>query len=165
MSRETRAILFLFEGEQIPRSTISRIGAEIGAACNTENAKAFVFSAQEIAELMLRSNGVMIHANVETSEPQQEKTPEEEAIVYIGEIMETELRAPFNANEFVTALIKKIGEIRASFDPEVNQRFMNAMFILSGENLCISKSLMKKYKFSQEKINAIKQTYNFLAKF
>ena len=165
MPRETRAILFLFEGEQISRSTISRIGAEIGTVCNTEDVKAFVFSAQEIAELVLRNNGVMIHANVETSEPQQEKTPEEEALIYIGTIMETELKAPFNANTFVTALVKKIGEIRTSFDPEVNKRFMNAMFILSGDNLCISKSLMKKYRFSQEKINAIRQTYNFLAKF
>ena len=165
MSRETRAILFLFEGEQIPKSTIGRIGAEIGTACNAENVKAFVFCSEEIAKLVLRNNGVIMHANIETPEPQQEKTPEEEAIVYIGEIMETELKAPFNANEFVTALVKKIGEIRTSFGPEVNQRFMNAMFILSGENLCISKNLMKKYKFSQEKINAIKQTYNFLTKF
>lgn len=162
MSKETRAILLIYTGDQISQETIETIAAVIGAQCDTERIDNFVYSAEEIAAAIMQGK----RADVATVKPKtQQLTPEDEAVVFIGNVMKDALEAPFDGYNLFKELMLKIDELRNSENTEMRKQFMNALFILSQENLVISKSLMKKYHFSQEKLMTIKKTYNFVTKF
>ena len=162
--KETRAILFVFEGESIPENYAISIGQNLGLVCDAAKVTNFIFSAQDIAKCIV-SREVPELTGKSASIKQEEKTPEDEAVIYIGTIMQDALTAPFDAQVFASQIIRKVNETKANFVPEVHKQFMNALFILSQENLVVSKTLMKKYHFSQEKLTTIKKTYNFLTKF
>lgn len=161
MNKETRAIVLIFEGTEVSAETLDVIAAAIAAQCNTMTVDNFVYSSKEIADAIMRSDlkysGIAASPAVETV-----KTPEDEAIIYIGTVMKEDLQKPFNKYTLSRAIIDKIN----SYVPgsENATRFVNALFILSQENLEVSRNLMKKYHFSVEKIAVFKKMYNALVK-
>lgn len=161
MNKETRAIVLIFEGTEVSAETLDVIAAAIGAQCNTMTVDNFVYSSKEIADAIMRSDlkcsGIAASPAVETV-----KTPEDEAVIYIGTVMKEDLQKPFNKYTLSRAIIDKIN----SYVPgsEDATRFVNALFILSQENLEVSRNLMKKYHFSIEKIAVFKKMYNALVK-
>ena len=167
MNKETRAVLIIFDGTELPATAIDTIANHIANIANTEKVDTFTYSAKEIAAAIMSNVGKIEVASVE--QKREERTPEDQAIIFIGTIMKDALEAPFDGYVLFKALVNKIDELRngliTTAGKEAYDQFMNALFILSQENLVISKSLMKKYHFSQEKIATIKKTYNFVTKF
>lgn len=161
MNKETRAIVLIFEGTEVSTETLDVIAAAIAAQCNTLTVDNFVYSSKEIADAIMRSDlkysGIATTPAVDTT-----ITPEVEAIIYIGTVMKEDLQKPFNKYALSRAIIDKIN----SYVPGSEQatRFVNALFILSQENLEVSRNLMKKYHFSIEKIAVFKKMYNALVK-
>ena len=161
MNKETRAIILIFEGTEVSEETLDVIASAISAQCNTMTVDNFVYSSKEIADAIMKSDfkygGTRPAPVIEET-----KTAEDEAIIYIGTIMEEDLKKPFNKYALSGAIIDKI----RSYEPGSVEakRFVNALFILSQENLEVSRSLMKKYHFSIEKIAIFKKMYNTLVK-
>ena len=162
MNKETRAIVLIFEGTEVSTETLDVISAAIAAQCNTMTVDNFVYSSKEISDAIMRSD--LKYSGVKPVSPVIEpvKTPEGEAIIYIGTVMKEDLQKPFNKYTLSRAIIDKInsydlGSVEAT-------RFINALFILSQENLEVSRNLMKKYHFSIEKIAVFKKMYNALVK-
>lgn len=162
MNKETRAIVLIFEGTEVSAETLDVIAAAIAAQCNTLTVDNFVYSSKEIADAIMRSD--LKYSGITAANPVTEATitPEDEAIIYIGTVMKEDLQKPFNKYTLSRAIIDKIN----SYVPGSEQatRFVNALFILSQENLEVSRNLMKKYHFSIEKIAVFKKMYNALVK-
>lgn len=167
MNKETRAVLIIFDGTELPTTAIDTIANHIANIANTEKVDTFIYSAKEIASAIMSNVEKTEVASIEPK--REERTPEDQAIIFIGTVMKDALEAPYDGYVLFKALINKIDELRndliTSSGKKAYDQFMNALFILSQENLVVSKSLMKKYHFSQEKITTIKKTYNFVTKF
>ena len=161
MNKETRAIILIFEGTEVSEETLDVIAAAISAQCNTMTVDNFVYSSKEIADAIMKSDLKCGEARP-TPVIEETKTAEDEAIIYIGTIMEEDLKKPFNKYALSGAIIDKM----RNYPPgsEEATRFINALFILSQENLEVSRNLMKKYHFSIEKIAIFKKMYNTLVK-
>lgn len=161
MNKETRAIILIFEGTEVSEETLDVIASAISAQCNTMTVDNFVYSSKEIADAIMKSD-LKCSGTKPAPVIEEKRTAEDEAIIYIGTIMEEDLKKPFNKYALSGAIIDKIknyapGSVEAT-------RFINALFILSQENLEVSRSLMKKYHFSIEKIAIFKKMYNTLVK-
>lgn len=167
MNKETRAVLIIFDGTELPNTVIDTIAKHIANIADAEKVDTFIYSAKEIASIIINNVGKPENASIEPKPI--ERTPEDQAIIFIGTIMKDALEAPYDGYVLFKALVNKIDELRNDLitqtGKEAYDQFMNALFILSQENLVVSKSLMKKYHFSQEKIATIKKTYNFVTKF
>jgi hypothetical protein len=159
MSKETQAVLLIFDGTEVDKATIVAITNALAECCGTAKVNTFVYSAKEIADMIIRNVGTAKTINLQSVD---ELSPEDNAIIYIGTVMKDALEAPYNNYNLFRALMKKIDEL--STDHEERKRFMNALFILSQENLEVSRALMRKYHLSQEKIATIRNTYNFFTK-
>lgn len=161
MNKETRSIILIFEGTEVSEETLDVIAAAISAQCNTMTVDNFVYSSKEIADAIMKSD-LKCSGTRPAPVIEETKTAEDEAIIYIGTIMEEDLKKPFNKYALSGAIIDKIKNY-APGSAEAT-RFINALFILSQENLEVSRSLMKKYHFSIEKIAIFKKMYNTLVK-
>ena len=162
-----QAIVFLFAGDDPTPALLSEAGGMLAKFCHAEGKMDVrVFSAEDLSKLAVVNT--MCTATKERAQAKTvplEKTPEEEAMIYLGTTMSTALEAPFNEYNLMMALTLQIEKTRSMSDPEPHKRLMNALFILSQENLVISKSLMEKYHFSVKKIATIKKVYNFVTKY
>ena len=151
-----RYIIIAHNGHQSTDQVRKNIANYLNKSCNTTEIKFTEISELELS--MIEKN-----FNVEPTDKNDNRTPEDEAVIYIGATFRNEL-ADFNPSKFAGALANKIAE--ASNDPsnEDNKRFMNSLFILSKDELLISQSLMKKYKINHQRIKLIKNVYNLLSK-
>ena len=91
-----------------------------------------------------------------------ELTPEDNAAILIGTTLADSI-ANYNASNFVKDILAKVEKCKRNPGKKENKAFMNALFILSNEDLRISKGLLDKYGLDPEKIAIIKKTYNFIS--
>lgn len=154
---ETRALVILFNGDEPNSAVLANVGAALNESCRAENLNCFTFSAQDLATILLKQYKFATVAST-----QEQMTPEDEAVVYIGILLEKDLKEPFDGYKFFRAVLNKIDEVKIHFSEEEHKRLMNALFILSQEDLEVSRKLLKKYHFSQEKILILKKVYNFV---
>lgn len=98
----------------------------------------------------------------EAKREEAELTPEDNAAVLIGTILADSI-ANYNASNFVKDILAKVEKCKRNPGKKENKAFMNALFILSNEDLRISKGLLDKYGLDPEKIAIIKKTYNFIS--
>ena len=154
---EARALVILFNGDEPNRAALANVGAALNESCSAENLNCFAFSAQDLATILLKAGPITI-----ASMQDEEMTPEDKAVIYIGVLLEKDLKEPFDGYKFFRAVLNKIDEVKIHFSEEEHKRLMNALFILSQEDLEVSKKLLKKYHFSQEKILILKKVYNFV---
>lgn len=152
---EVRALVILFNGYEPNEPALAKVGAALNESCSAENLNCFTFSAKDLAAMLLTPTTVAHEQN-------EERTPEDEAVIYIGTLLEKDLKEPFDGYKFFRAVLNKIDEIKIHFSEEEHKRLMNALFILSQEDLEVSRKLLKKYHFSQEKILILKKVYNFV---
>jgi len=155
MSKQIQAVVFIYEGEVVSRAIIDAMAKHLPA----DKANCFTFSYKEIVEMLVKA---AIKKEVDVDQSCEEPTPEDNAIIYIGTVMEQALKEPFDGYKFFRAVLNKIDEIKIHFSEEEHKRLMNALFILSQEDLEVSRKLLKKYHFSQEKILILKKVYNFV---
>ena len=160
---QTSAILFIYEGEVAPSDEfVIDLQTAVGRYTGAETVHAVVFTQQEIAQILLASDRVsgVVRTVTKVKNPQVEHTPEDEAIIYFGTILAHALAKPFNKKEFTGALLNAYLKLESR---EEKTRFDNALEILSGEDLKISKSLMDKYNFTKQKIAAFKTLHGFIS--
>lgn len=163
MARETRAIILLFEGNEVPIDVIGSIGTEVGTAVNASgDVTSFVFSAAEIAKAILGGESKVIHFEKPAVEAE---SPADEAMIYLGNLFKSELEKTPTVHAKRTLASAILNKINANPASEDSRRITNALHILSEENLDVSKAIMKKYHFTPEKIAVIKKTYNLLSQF
>ena len=98
----------------------------------------------------------------EAKKEEVELTPEDNAAILIGTIFADSI-ANYNASNFVKDILAKVEKCKRNPGKKENKAFMNALFILSNEDLRISKGLLDKYGLDPEKIAIIKKTYNFIS--
>lgn len=163
MSRQTRGILFIFYGQEPTEELIGVVANEIAKRCNAEsNLDSFIFDAEDLSKCIVSS----INATDKFATKKiDEHTPEEKAVIYVGTVMKDALAAPFDTTEFIGELTSHVMRAKMSPTKTESKELMNALFILSMEDLVISQSLMKKYNLSQKKIEIIKRVYNMISKF
>lgn len=97
-----------------------------------------------------------------TEEKEEKLTPEDNAVILVGTVL-AESIANYNASNFVKDILAKVEKCKRNPGKKENKAFMNALFILSTEDLRISKGLLDKYGLDPEKIAIIKKTYNFIS--
>lgn len=98
----------------------------------------------------------------EAKKEEAELTPEDNAAILIGTTLADSI-ANYNASNFVKDILAKVEKCKRNPGKKENKAFMNALFILSNEDLRISKGLLDKYGLDPEKIAIIKKTYNFIS--
>jgi hypothetical protein len=98
----------------------------------------------------------------EAKKEEIELTPEDNAAILIGTTLADSI-ANYNASNFVKDILAKVEKCKRNPGKKENKAFMNALFILSNEDLRISKDLLDKYGLDPEKIAIIKKTYNFIS--
>lgn len=98
----------------------------------------------------------------EAKKEEVELTPEDNAAILIGTALADSI-ANYNASNFVKDILAKVEKCKRNPGKKENKAFMNALFILSNEDLRISKGLLDKYGLDPEKIAIIKKTYNFIS--
>jgi hypothetical protein len=98
----------------------------------------------------------------EAKKEEIELTPEDNAAILIGTTLADSI-ANYNASNFVKDILAKVEKCKRNPGKKENKAFMNALFILSNEDLRISKGLLDKYGLDPEKIAIIKKTYNFIS--
>ena len=91
-------------------------------------------------------------------------TAEDNAAIYVGTIMEEELKH-FNPGVLIASLTKRMNDAKKQPNKKANREFMNALFILAQTDLCISREILEKYNLNAEKLLLIKETYNFVSKY
>jgi hypothetical protein len=162
---QTRALVIIYTGEEVKEDVLATIAAYLEQYGNNVT-DAVAFDAQEIGKIMLRESNCVI-GNMGKKNPvvQEAQTPEDEAVVFIGTTMKEELGSDYTDKMFVASLIDRIRRAKKYPTKTANREFMNALFILSQEDLKISASLMERYNLNPDKLAIIRETYNFLAKF
>lgn len=159
MAGQLNSIVILYEGTQPTEETISLLKEVLKEICSSGDILVSVYSGENISDIMMKET--ILHTVEKPDLEPENKTPEDEAIIYIGTLMEEELKEPFDKVNFMHAIINRTLACKKLPTSESNKRFMNALFILSQEDLKISKSLLEKYNFDREKILTIKKVYNF----
>jgi len=159
MSKEPRALVFLFNGTEPDTITIRNMVSMLAAGCTivVENCEYYSFNSADLAKLSLK----MAVNSVNTTESKEELTAEEQALIFIGNEFKEEL-SDYKPELFLSKLLQRIAELRTSSDSEYAKAFMNALFILSQKDLNISQSLLRKYRLNEKKILMIKQVYNLI---
>ena len=163
MTKETRALIILFCGEEVDEITRGLIITHLRKHCTSDSVEMIQLGSDEITKAIIEK---VCKPDDETKSSAviAMRTPEDEAVIFIGTVMKDEL-SHFNAAHFISALTNKMAEASVNPHTEENKQFMNALFILSKEDLVISKSLLTKYKLSQQRIALIKKVYTLSASF
>lgn len=163
---ETRALMFIFTGEEPSNGLVKDLAGMLTHACNvSDHLEYYMLDSDDIAKIL--SFHMMLKVSKQEqklyqSAQQKEYTPEEEAVIYIGTVMADVLGAAYKPEDFVATLTQKISEARIE-KTEESKRFMNALFILSQEDLVISQCLLRKYKLNEKKLLLIKRVYNLVS--
>lgn len=92
----------------------------------------------------------------------EEYTEEDNATIFIGTTFKDALsKYDKRPSILINKIVDKVNECKSSPNDEKSRIFINAMTILSRQDLKISESLLKKYNLDAEKIRVIRNTYDF----
>lgn len=165
--KEARIIILLFNGEAPNDLTRGAMKAALKKYCKvTSDIEMVALDSEEISRIIVseKINGEPQSIEVGEIQDMYRMMPEEKAVIYIGTLMKDEL-TNFNAVAFTSALLSRINEASTNPSQEDNKAFMNALFILSGEDLRISRTILEKYKLDPQRIALIKHAYSFASSF
>lgn len=160
---EQRFLIIKFKGEEVPEKLATGIGTRIKELCNVqEKVEVLALNEEDITNIVMHSTlKRMLTPHCFTLE-ELELTPADKAVIYVGTVLNPYLGSNYKTENFVAKLAEKITEVKNRDDSEARE-FMNAIFILSQEDLKISKSILKKYRLDENKIRIIKRLYNLIA--
>lgn len=159
---EQRFLIIKFKGEEVPEKLVTAIGTRIKEFCKVQGkAEVIALDEEDIANIVISHTLQKMLAPHYPMLAEPELTPEDKAVIYIGTVLNECLGSNYKTENFVAKLAEKITEVKNRDDSEARE-FMNAIFILSQEDLKISKSILKKYKLDENKIRIIKRLYNLV---
>lgn len=163
--KKPRVIVLVFSGEEPDEGVLTTIAANIGAMCNTEVVEPFVLGPKDIAATVLGSVHFGEIFPPKEEKPHECKTPEDNAAVFVGNLMRKELGDDFTRQFFVASLIDRIRKARKHPSNQLNREFLNALFILSQPDLNLSKTILEETHLDPDRIAIIRDTFNFMQKY
>ncbi len=149
-----RSLVFLYDGNTPSRQVIGDFAFRLSTECVATNVQAFVGDDKAIAESIIKN--VKAEADVAIEE---EMTAADKAVVFIGETFRDILSHDYTKMGFILELTRMMFQARKHPGVSKNKALMNALFILSQEDLKISKSLLEQYHLDEEKLLVIKEIY------
>lgn len=158
MDNGIHAIVIFYDGKTPTEQDIEVISSAIDNRCGiVRDGQILVYSAEELSQLVLTDSQKPIVITAGPSKKVEKRTPEDYAIIYIGEILKPYLKN-YNYEQFVPILIRKIIASQQNMT-EDDRKFLNALDILSQHTLEVSKSLLREYYFTPRILEVIKNTY------
>lgn len=112
---------------------------------------------KELAKAVLN-----VDVTTEPKDVSDELTPEDNAIVFLGTMFKSQLKK--ERHVFVAAVVNSINKALCNPTADVNRQLINAMFILSQQDLNVSKRILSEYNFDNDKIAAVRDIYNITVK-
>lgn len=161
MSNGVHAIVIFYDGKDPVDTDIALISKVVDERLGTVgDEQILVYTTEDLSRMALTGpqKPVVIAKPAEVIEP--ERTPEDYAIIYIGEVLKPYLK-DYNYEQFVPMLTRRIVAAQQN-TTEDDKKFLNALEILSKDTLKVSKSLMQEYYFTARILNVIKNIYNWL---
>lgn len=160
--KEPRILTILFIGNELSRKTIAEISAIIHKNTNCdEKLNVSQYTEQDIRNLVTQAEAMKNKGFNSQKDPATTfRTPEDECCIFIGKMFEHILLPEAPITDFMLALIAAISEAKNDPLNEKSRKFMNALFILSQEDLVISKEIMRDMHINEEKLKVIKRIYN-----
>lgn len=154
-----KAIIFMYDGRELSTSIIEAMCKYI-AQCGRTPLTVDTLSDNDITEAIAAKakQACVIKMELETPDSPQQRNAEEQAVIVIGTTMRDELEH-FNPLAFGAAIIEKVNRAKKNPNRETNRAFMNALFVLSQEDVNISQSLLDEYNMDSHKISIIKSIY------
>lgn len=148
-----RAIVLTYTCSEAPaESTL----VDIGTVLAREGVTDIRFSALSDEET---AKALLIASKQDVSISHDAKTtPEDQAVRLIGTMFEEELLG--DPIDLIVALSRAIQRAKKKPNNTANKAFMNALFILSQPDLCISKKLLVSHNIDESKIAVIRDLYN-----
>lgn len=140
-----KAILIIYNGEDLNEGIVSVIAENMRTMTNATNVDVFSLDKVDSVNPTLEDDAM---------------TPEDKAVVLIGTMMKNQLSSNPSTFEFAKELLHKIEVARNRANSKNNRAFINALFILSQEDLRISRHLLEKYHLNEELIRVIKSIYH-----
>lgn len=153
-------LVILFNGTTTHEAVRAEISRTLGELCGATSVEMLELNARELA--IVAAKPIAEQLQVEEKRESATKTAEDEAVIYIGNVMQEELSKPkFDPIDFIEVLLRKARDSKQGAD---NRALLNAMFILSQDELHVSESLMKKFNMTPYKLKLIKRCYNIICK-
>lgn len=150
-----RAVIILFKGDA-PDSMVSQaLAGALAAVGVQENADINMMNPQEVASIILRKST----KQATTDHPAFVLTSEDQAAVFLGEKLGGIFEANLKGMELAKALSNAVRDAHNNI--ELRSKILNSMKILGNAGTA-SKTVMKKYHLTAEKIKTIKDTYYIL---
>lgn len=159
MNKNLKALIVMYEGDTVSSELVASIGSAINAECRAKNISVYSYDEKDIANAIIK----FATPEEEPKSNHSEYNAEEKAVIYIGTLFQNVLGQSYKTETFVSALTQKISEARYASD-EDSKAFMNALFVLSQEDLHISQALLRKYRMNESKILIIKRIYNIVVR-
>lgn len=149
-----RAVVLTYTCSEAPaESTL----VDIGTVLAREGATDIRFSALSDEET---AKALLIASKQDVSISHDAKTtPEDQAVRLIGTMFADELLCD-DPIDLIVALSRAIQRAKRKPNNAANKAFMNALFILSQPDLCISKKLLTSHNIDESKIAMIRDIYN-----
>ena len=150
-----RAVIILFKGD-VPDNVVSQaLAGALAAVGVQETADLYLLNPQEVANVLLRK----ATKQATTDHPAFVLTSEDQAAVFLGEKLGNIFEANLKGMELAKALSSAVRDVRNNI--ELRSKILNSMKILGNAGTA-SKTVMKKYHLTAEKIKTIKDTYYIL---
>jgi len=160
---EQRFLVIKFKGEEVPEKLVTAVVNRMKELCNVqEKVEVLALDEEDITNIVISATLKRMLTPHRPALEESELTPADKAVIYVGTVLNPYLGSNYKTENFVAKLAEKITEVKNHDDSEARE-FMNAIFILSQEDLKISKSILKKYKLDENKIRIIKRLYNLVA--
>lgn len=150
-----RAVIILFKSDahdSVVSQALAEALADVGVQ---ENADINLLNSQEVANILLRKGT----KQETTGHPAFVLTPEDQSAVFLGERLGSIFEANIKGMELAKALSNAVRDVHN--DIELRSKILNSMKILGNAGTA-SKTVMKKYHLTVEKIKTIKDTYYIL---
>lgn len=152
--KKIRAIVFLFHGEDVTDLLISKMALMIKNHCeldDNDEVNVTVRSGSEISDIV----GNHLRDLRKTSDEGTCKTPEDNAVFYIGKVMSKYLGKNYNPMFFSSELLHKAA--KACEDPKKspNKELLNALRILNQPTVNVSETILKEVNMTKEIVELI----------
>lgn len=150
-----RAAIILFKSDVSDDVVGQALAEALSAVGAREDADLSMMSSQEVASILLRKST----KQATTDHPAFVLTSEDQAAVFLGEKLGNIFEANLKGMELAKALSSAVRDVRNNI--ELRSKILNSMKILGNAGTA-SKTVMKKYHLTAEKIKTIKDTYYIL---
>lgn len=165
--KKRRIIALVFNGEEPNVIVLASLSKVLETACQVEgNVEGYTYDEKDVMNLIAKSLNAINFKDLPPEERRYAcKTPEDNAVVFIGGLMKKELGKDYQKMHFVASLIDRIRKAKKHPADDLNKEFWKALRILSGDELNVSKTILEEYNLDLERLSIIRDTFRFMTKY